>query len=137
MKLLLDDGNQHVGGHGTPDLRLDGVLAGSQKPLHTQVLLDPFEKQFHRPAVLVQGGDGQRWRRCVVRQKHQRPAGLWALEANAAQMLGLVFGDVEAVHTNRLVAHHTPRAIGLARVHAAGIHTALGAGGKEGSDLVH
>ena len=101
------------------------------------MLLDLLQKQFHLPAVLVQRGDGQRRQCRVVRQKHQGLAGLRVLEANAPQMLGIVFGDVKAVHSNRLVAHHTACAIGLARVHAPGVHTALGAGNKEGSGLMH
>ncbi len=137
MKLLLDNGNQHVGRHGAPDLRLDGVLAGAQKALDAQVLLDPLEEQFHLPAVLVQRGDGQRRQRRVVRQKHQGLAGLRILEADAAQMLGQGFGDVKAVHGDRLIAHYTARAIGLARVDAPGVHAALGAGDKEGSGLMH
>ena len=44
MKLLLDDSDQHVGGHGAPDLRLHRVLAGAQETLDAQVLLDPFEQ---------------------------------------------------------------------------------------------
>ena len=37
------NGNEHVGGHGAPDLCLDRVLAGAQKPLDAQVLIDPLE----------------------------------------------------------------------------------------------
>ena len=44
MKLLFNDGDQHIGGHGAPDLRLHGILAGAQKTLHAQVLFDPFEE---------------------------------------------------------------------------------------------
>ena len=44
MKLLLDSCDQHVGGHGAPDLRLDRVLAGAQEALDPQVLLDPLER---------------------------------------------------------------------------------------------
>ena len=57
MKLLLDGGNEHVGRHGAPDLRPDCVLAGAQKTLDAQMLLDPLEEQFHLPSVLVQGGN--------------------------------------------------------------------------------
>ena len=32
LKLFLDNGDQHVGGHGTPDLRLHRVLAGAAGP---------------------------------------------------------------------------------------------------------
>jgi hypothetical protein len=108
MKLLLDDGNQHVGRYGAPDLRLDGVLAGAQKAPDAQVLLDPLEKQFHLQAVLVQRSDGQGRKRRVVRQKNQRLARLRILEADAAQILGVVFGDVKAVHAKAPdhVQHH-------------------------------
>jgi len=44
VKLLLDDGDEHVGGHGAPDLRLHCVLAGAQEALDAQVLLDPLEQ---------------------------------------------------------------------------------------------
>ena len=44
MKFLFNDGDQHVGGDGTPDLRLHGVLGGTQEFLDSQMLLDPFEQ---------------------------------------------------------------------------------------------
>jgi hypothetical protein len=40
MQFLLDDGDQRVGCHDAPNLRLDRVLAGAQKTLYAQVLLD-------------------------------------------------------------------------------------------------
>ena len=39
MELIFDDGNQHVGGHGAPDLRLHRVLARAQKTFDAQMLL--------------------------------------------------------------------------------------------------
>ena len=74
MKLLFDDGDQHVSGYGAPDLRLHRVLARAQKALDTQMLLDPFEEQLHLPATLVQRGNGQGRQRRIVGQKHQRLA---------------------------------------------------------------
>ena len=59
MKLLLDDGDEHVGGDGAPDLCLHGVLAGAQESLDTQVLLDPFEEQLDLPATFVERGNRQ------------------------------------------------------------------------------
>ena len=38
MKLFFDD--QYIRGDGTPDLRLDGVLAPAQETLDAQVLLN-------------------------------------------------------------------------------------------------
>ena len=91
MKLLFDDGNQHIGGHGAPDLRLHRVLAGAQKALDAQMLLDPFEEQLHLPATLVQRGNGQRRQRRIIGQEHQRLAGFRVFEADAPHMLGIVF----------------------------------------------
>ena len=72
MKLLFNDGDQHIGSDGAPDLRLHGVLAVADETLDAQVLLDPLEEQLDLPAALVQRGNGQRRQRCVVGQKHQR-----------------------------------------------------------------
>ena len=62
FELFLDDGNQQVDRDGDPDLGFDGVLAGSEEDLDAQVLLDPFEEQFHLPLALIEsanGGSGQ------------------------------------------------------------------------------
>jgi hypothetical protein len=59
LKFFLNNGDEHVGGHGAPDLRLDCVLAVAQKLLDAQVLLDPFEEQFQLPATFVQSSNGQ------------------------------------------------------------------------------
>ena len=88
MKLLLDDGDEHVGGHGAPDLRLHGVLAVAEELLDAQVLLDPLEEQLDLPAALVQRGDRQRRQGRVVGQEDQRLARLGILEADAPQVLG-------------------------------------------------
>ena len=60
MKLLLDDCDEHVGGHGAPDLRLHSVLAVAQEVLDAQVLLDPLEEQLDLPATLVERTNGER-----------------------------------------------------------------------------
>ena len=54
LETLLYNGNQDVRADGDPDLRLHRILAGAQKRLDTQVLLDPFEEQFDLPALPVQ-----------------------------------------------------------------------------------
>ena len=136
MKLLFNDGNQHVGGHGAPDLRLHRVLARSQETLDTQVLLDPFEEQLHLPATLVQRGYGQRWQTRIVGQKHQRLARLGVFVSDTPQMLGVVLSHVKAVESNHLIADHSCDSVGLGRVHASGVHAAFGTGHKERSCLM-
>ena len=43
-RAFFDDGDQHVGRHGDPYLRLHCVLAGAEEGLDAQVLLDPLEQ---------------------------------------------------------------------------------------------
>ena len=93
MKLLLDDGDEHVGGHGAPDLRLDRVLARAEKLLDAQMLLDLFEEQLHLPAALVEGGDGQWWQGRIVGQEDQVLVCFRIFEADPPQLLGIVLVD--------------------------------------------
>ena len=62
LKLLLDDGDGHIGRHGAPNLRLYRVLARAEEFLDVQMLLDPLEKQFDLPTTFVKCGDGERRR---------------------------------------------------------------------------
>jgi len=43
---------------GCPNLDAECVLAGADKGLHGQVLLQGFEEQFDFPALFVNGRDG-------------------------------------------------------------------------------
>ena len=42
-----------------PDLRSDGVFAGSEEALDLEILLDPLEKEFDLPAALVNRGNSR------------------------------------------------------------------------------
>ncbi len=61
MQSFFRDSDQHIGRYGNPYLRLDGVLAGAEKHLDAQVLLDPFEEQFHLPALAEENGVRERF----------------------------------------------------------------------------
>jgi len=137
LKLLFNNGDQHVGGHGAPDLRLDCVLARAQKTLDAQMLFDPLEEQFYLPATLVQRGDSQWWQSRVVGQEDQRLARFRILETDTPQMLGIILRHVKAVQRDRLIANHTCSPVGLGRVHAPGVHTAFRASHKEAACLMH
>ena len=102
MQLLFDNGDQHVGGDGAPNLRLHRVLTGAKKLLDAQMLLDPLEEQFDLPTVLVKLGNHLGWQRRVVGQKNQRLA-CGILEANPAQMLRVVFGRLDTIECDRLI----------------------------------
>ena len=59
MKLLFDNGNQHVSGEGASDLRIHRIFADVDETLDAQILLDPLEEQFDLPAALVKRGNRQ------------------------------------------------------------------------------
>ena len=69
MQTFFDDSDEDVSADRDPYLRLDGILAGSQKSLDTQMLLDPFEEQFDLPALLIKCRDHLWLERKVVGQK--------------------------------------------------------------------
>ncbi len=54
MKRFLHDGHQQIGADGCPDLGFHCVERGAIESFDSQVLFDPFEKQFHLPARFVQ-----------------------------------------------------------------------------------
>ena len=136
IQLLPDDGDQHVGGNGAPDLRLHRVLAGAQEVLDTQMLLDPFEEQLDLPAALVERADGRGWQRHVVGQEDQGLARLGVLEANAPQRVRILSDGRVAVQHHALVADHPAGTIGWRRGQASGVHGGLSSCDKERAGLM-
>ena len=132
MKLLFDNGDQHVSSDGVPDLRFDRVLAVADETFDTQqMLLDPLEEPLDLPAAFVQRGNRQRRQRRVVGQEHQCLARVGVLEADASQMLGVLPRGVVAVEHHALIADHSGAPLGGDRVHAPRVHGRLGPRDKE------
>ena len=76
LEPFLQNSDQHVSADRDPDLRLHGVLAGAEKRLDAQVLLDPLEEQLDLPALPIQLRD-ESGRQCeVVGQKGDALAGV-------------------------------------------------------------
>ena len=136
MKLLFNDGNQHVGADGRPDLSLHGVLACAEKVLDAQVLFDPLEEEFDLPAVFVQGCDGGGRQTGVVGQEDQRFFGAGVRKPNTPNMFGIVLDGVEALEHHALIGDHPSVSIGWGRVDASGSKVVLGAGDKKGARLM-
>ena len=137
MQTFFGDGNQHVGAHRNPDLRLHGVLAGAQESLDAQMLLDPFEEQLDLPALAVQLRDQLGLEGKVVGQKRDWLVRL-VLDHHTAQVGRVVLAEMEHCQDTRLVAndgHCGP----VYRVRVAPLEpdVALGAGYKEGLRLVN
>jgi hypothetical protein len=137
LKFFFNNGDEHVGGHGAPNLRLDCVLAVAKKLLDAQVLLNPFEKQFNLPAAFVQRSDGQGRQACVVGQNDQSLLGFGIFEADTPQVFRVVLGDIVLAQCNGLIADVATCPAHFGRLHAPGVHDAFGAGHKEGARLVH
>ena len=131
MKLLFDDGDQHVSGNVAPDLRFDRILAVADETFDTQMLLDPLEEQLDLPAAFVQCGDRQCGQGRVVGQEHQRFACFRVFEADASQLLGIVLRDVETVEHDALIADVAGTPIDFHRVHSVCVHSSFGASYEE------
>ena len=136
MNLLLDDCDQHIGGHRTPYLRFDRVFAGADKFLDAQMLFDPFEKQFHLPTALVESGNGQRRQGGVVGQKHKILSRIRSLEADTPQQFGIVLPNVVPIQGNALIADNASLSVRGCRVQPVRVHVALGSGDKESARLM-
>ena len=115
MQTFLCNGDQHIGAHGNPDLRLHGVLAGTQKCLDTQVLLDPFEEQLDLPALTVQVGNELRLQGEVVGQKRDAFA-RFVLDHHSAQRRWIVLAGIEHREHTGLIADDR----GGAAIHGVG-----------------
>lgn len=59
FEFFLDNGSQHINADSNPDLGFHGIDAGSEKGFDSEVLFDPFEKDFDSPAAFVDLSDYQ------------------------------------------------------------------------------
>jgi len=107
VKSFFDDRDQNVYRDGDPDLRLDGVLGGSEERLDPKMLFDPFEKQLDLPALLVKQGDAFRGKGKIVGEKHQVLFSLGIEEPDAPQMSGILLRRIESGQCDRLIGFHS------------------------------
>lgn len=59
FEFFLDSRGQNINADSYPDLSFDGIYVGAEKSFDSQVLLDPFEKDFYAPTALVKLCDCQ------------------------------------------------------------------------------
>jgi hypothetical protein len=136
LKFFLNNGDDRVGGHGAPDLRLVRVRSVAQKLLYAQVLFDTFEEQIDLPAAFEQSINGQGRQGGVVGQEDQSLLGCWVIEPYTAQVFGVVLRNVVPVQIDGLIADKIAAPAQLGRVYAR-VHVAFGTGHKEGASLRH
>ena len=116
MQTFLCNGDQHIGAHGNPDLRLHGVLAGAQKRLDAQMLLDPFEEQFDLPALTIQVGN-EFWLQGEVVGQKRNALSCFVLDHHSAQRCRIVLAGIEHREHTDLIADDG----GSAAIHRIGV----------------
>lgn len=136
MQAFLCNGDQHVCADRDPDLRLDRVLVGAIKRLDSQVLLDPFEKQFDLPALAVQVCNQLWFEGEVVGQKRDALASV-VIDHHTSQRGGIVLAGIKDGQHTYLIAHD----IQVGPVNGVGVAPlefgiGLGAGDEEGVGLM-
>jgi hypothetical protein len=67
FEFFLDDCNQNVNAYGNPDLSLHSILGSPEECFDSQILFDPFEKDFYSPATFVKSSNCQGRQSKVVR----------------------------------------------------------------------
>lgn len=131
LKFLLDDGDQDVDADGDPDLRLHSVRGGAVKRLDAQVLLDPFEEQFHLPTAFVQLGNRQGIENKVVGQEDETLAGVRIDVLDASEVGGVFDGGIDSSEDNGLIAAQSGALVHATLRHAAKLKILLAAGDEE------
>ena len=137
MKSFFNNRDQHISGQRNPNLRLHRVLARAVKRLDSELLLDPFEEQFHLPATLVQSRNRGGWQVHVVRQKRDALAVL-VFDSHAAHHLRISLGGLVQRQSSDLIEHDVcclPDH--AARIAPLELGVALGSGYKESARCVH
>src|SRR5438093_11760243 len=129
---LAHDRHQHVHRYRDPDLRFYCILAGPVERLDAQVLLDPFEEQFHLPATLVDLRDGKCGEHKIVGQELQPLVGLRVEVTYAPQCIGIHRDRFEGGQNHRLIRAHARALVHGMRVASLEQHVRLGAHDKEG-----
>jgi len=76
--------NQQVGTDRRPNLAADRVFGATVKISNTQVLLDPFEEQFHLPPAFVEIADHLRSHLEIICQKDEDAMLVMIVKADAA-----------------------------------------------------
>ena len=123
--------DQHVCADRDPNLRLDCILAGTQKGLDPKVLLDPFEEQLDLPSLSIECGNHLGAERKVVGQKGQAFA-ILVFGNNAANHLRIVFGGVvDGEHAGLIADDLCVRAIDWLGVSPLKLCVGLGSRDKE------
>src|SRR4029078_12731930 len=120
FNLLSNYCHQRVHAHSDPQLSTHRVFRTPVERFNSQMLFDPFEEQFHLPALPIELGHQQRAQAEGVGKKYQASRLLSIVETNPAQFVRIIASGVEPIERDRLI---TPQTRSL--IHWVGVHTAV------------
>jgi hypothetical protein len=103
--------------------------------LDTEILLYPFEKQFHLPATPIQIYDDHCWQRKVVGQKHQGFVCYGIVIFHPAEFVWIVLALIESSEHDWLIADQGGTPVYLMRINSAAFEVGLGADNEKGAVL--
>ena len=106
MQVVLDDGDEAIRDNGNVDLYSHGVFGVSPEPFDAQMLLDPFEKQLHLPAVTVKQCDILGLEIEVVGVINERSLEVSGVENNASERCRVVVEVPFSCEPDCLVEKH-------------------------------
>ncbi len=113
-----------------------GILRGAIECLDSQMLFDPFEKQFDLPSTFVKIGDGLCWEGEVVGQKHQTLVGFRIEVADSSEFRRIVLLGIEVCGGNGLIALHPAGFVDVSGITSGKPEVVLGSDDKESCRLV-
>src|SRR5580704_11201184 len=95
---------QQEGDQGCPNLDAQGVFAGADEGLHSEILLQRLEKQLDLPALFVDGGNRGGAEFQQVGEQDDFPLVVGIPNYDAAQRAGTVGQGLNAGEANDLVS---------------------------------
>lgn len=134
-QFLSHDRHQDVDADRNPHLSLHGVVGVAIESFDSQVLLDPFEEQFHLPTALVEMSNGQRRQREVVGQEDQPSLVFGVVECDPAERFGIQSGRLGPRQDDRLIAAQAGGLVDLPMGAAREVEVAFATRDKAGSAL--
>jgi hypothetical protein len=129
-KPFFEDGDQGVGGHGSPDLSFDGIGRGSKEPLYPQMLLDPLEEQFNLPSLMINRCHVERRKLEIIRQEDESFVDIGGIKADAAKQCREFPKGILPAEDNGLITSDTIGPINRVRTTATKLEIMLGTDNK-------
>ncbi len=117
-------------------MSLYGIFRSAVEGLDSQVLLDPFEKQFDLPSAFVEIGNGLCRDGEVVGQKHQARVGFWIEVTDPSEMRWIVLPGIEVCGNHGLIALHPNGFVDVPRIKSGKPEVVLGSDDEESCCLV-